>query len=132
MVRLSASEAEVALALRRKKPRLAAGLLNVAPDLTARTNALRHILTRLSMETYDPGKDRHGGPQDLNIAERGFEADSDPAQSALASRGSDPDPRWRFALLGMSMLLDDFKLAGEARRPVQPALTRAVPQGPLR
>jgi thiopeptide-type bacteriocin biosynthesis protein len=130
------------VALRRKEPRLAAGLLNVAPDLTARTNALRHILTRLSMETYDPEEERHGAPEGLDIAERVFVADSDAALPVLASRGSGPDARWRFALLGMSAFLDDFKLAGEARNGlietcsaqtrVPAALTPAVPQGPLR
>jgi thiopeptide-type bacteriocin biosynthesis protein len=93
------------------------------------------------METYDPEEERHGGPEGLGIAERVFETDSDAALSALASRDSDPDARWHFALLGMSCSWTTSSspakramafLRPSARRPVLAALTPAVPQGPLR
>lgn len=67
-------------------------------------------VSRLQLDTYEREVERYGGPDGIELAERIFEADSAAALAilALCGGGADGDARWRLALRGMHLLLDDL------------------------
>jgi thiopeptide-type bacteriocin biosynthesis protein len=77
-------------------------------------------LWRLQLDTYEREVERYGGPVGVELAERLFHADSE-AILALATVFPDDtrgDARWRLALLGMHLLLNDLGFDVDARRTV--------------
>jgi thiopeptide-type bacteriocin biosynthesis protein len=77
-------------------------------------------LWRLQFDTYEREVERYGGPEGIELAEQLFHADSE-AVLALATQFPNDargDARWRLALLGMDMLLDDLGFDLETRRAV--------------
>ena len=74
-------------------------------------------LWRLQLDTYEREIERYGGPEGILIAEKLFSADSDAALGIIELLWGDEgaDARWRLALRGMDMLLDDLGLDLEAK-----------------
>ena len=74
-------------------------------------------LWRFQLDSYEREVERYGGAEGLLIAEKIFSADSEAALGILELLSGDEgaDARWRFALRGMDMLLDDFGLDLEAK-----------------
>jgi len=72
---------------------------------------------RLQLDTYERETERYGGPEGIELSEQIFHADSDAAVAILGlTQGVfGPDARWRLALRGMDMLLDDLGLDLEAK-----------------
>jgi thiopeptide-type bacteriocin biosynthesis protein len=67
---------------------------------------------RLQVDTYDPEAERYGGAAGLDLAERLFHVDSVAVVRMLESTpaAERARQRWRLALLGTDMLLDDVGL----------------------
>ncbi|HME91344.1 MAG TPA: thiopeptide-type bacteriocin biosynthesis protein, partial [Myxococcaceae bacterium] len=74
-------------------------------------------LWRLQLDSYEREVERYGGAEGLLVAEKVFNADSEAALGILELLSGDEgaDARWRFALRGMDMLLDDLGLDLEAK-----------------
>jgi thiopeptide-type bacteriocin biosynthesis protein len=73
---------------------------------------------RLSFDTYEREIERYGGPEAIEHVERIFHADSDAVVELLAMfepGEAGAEERWRMALCGTSMLLEDVGLDEEAR-----------------
>jgi lantibiotic biosynthesis protein len=75
---------------------------------------------KLQLDTYEREVERYGGPEAIDLAERIFHADSDAALAILESfesaEGASARSRWRLALRGIHLLVDDLGFRGEARR----------------
>lgn len=75
---------------------------------------------RVELGTYERELDRYGGPTGIALAERLFQADSEAAlavvEAILGHGDLDSSGRWRLALRGMDLLLDDLGFGLEARR----------------
>lgn len=72
---------------------------------------------RFQFDTYEREVERYGGPEGIELAEKLFHADSDAVVGILELLSGDEgaDARWRLALRGMDMLLEDLGLAPDAR-----------------
>jgi thiopeptide-type bacteriocin biosynthesis protein len=94
----------------------------VWPALQAAADPLlaNGLAWRLQLDTYEREVERYGGPDGIELAERLFQADSDAALAlaGLLTEDARGDLRWRLALLGMDLLLADFRLGPEARRAI--------------
>jgi thiopeptide-type bacteriocin biosynthesis protein len=94
----------------------------VLPALEARMEPLLEegLLWRVQLDTYEREVERYGGPEGMRLAERLFHADSEAVLSLLEGLSGDEgaELRWLLALRGMSQLLEDLGLEGEARRAV--------------
>jgi len=80
----------------------------------------RGLLWRLQFDTYDRELERYGGPAGIELAERIFHIDSAAVLDIVASLAGDEggDARWRLALLGIDLLLEDLGLESDAKRTV--------------
>ncbi|XYH98533.1 lantibiotic dehydratase [Sorangium sp. So ce1128] len=71
------------------------------------------LVWKLQLDTYERETERYGGHEGMELSEQVFHADSDAVLELVGflarTEGAD-DARWRLALCGMDMLLDDFKL----------------------
>jgi thiopeptide-type bacteriocin biosynthesis protein len=86
------------------------------------------LVWRLQLDTYERETERYGGPEGVALSEELFHADSDAALdllSFLAGADAADDARWRLALCGMDMLLDDFELDLEAKAAIAERARRA-------
>jgi thiopeptide-type bacteriocin biosynthesis protein len=75
-------------------------------------------LWRMQLDTYDREVERYGGPEGIQHAERLFHVDSEAVleiMELLEPGDTGLDERWRLALRGMHMILDDLGLDLEAR-----------------
>lgn len=85
---------------------------DVLPRLHAAASSLldEGRLWRVQLDTYDRETERYGGPEGIALAEKVFEADSDAVLDVLDLLEGDEgaDYRWRIALRGVDMLLDDL------------------------
>jgi thiopeptide-type bacteriocin biosynthesis protein len=77
-------------------------------------------LWRLQLDTYEREVERYGGAEGMLLAERLFHADSQAVLELIPSLPEDArgNGRWRLALVGMDLLLNDLGLDLEARRAV--------------
>jgi len=86
----------------------------VLPLLERGTGALLDagLLWRVQIDTYEREMERYGGPDGIELAERAFWADSEAVTAIvdLLSGDEGMDARWRLALRGTDMLLDDLGL----------------------
>jgi thiopeptide-type bacteriocin biosynthesis protein len=75
---------------------------------------------RLVLQTYKRETDRYGGPRGIELAERIFQADSEAVAEIAAAYAGDEGAgaRWRLALRGADMMLDDAGVAFEDKRAV--------------
>jgi lantibiotic biosynthesis protein len=94
----------------------------VLPDLHARVAALvdEGLVWRMQLDTYEREVDRYGGPASTELVERIFCADSRAAASIVSLLAGDEgmDDRWRLALKGVDLLMDDFGLNDGGKRDV--------------
>src|SRR5262249_56320057 len=69
-------------------------------------------LWRFQLDSYEREVERYGGAEGLLVTEKIFSADSEAALGILELLSGDEgaDARWRFALRGMDMLLDELGL----------------------
>ena len=74
-------------------------------------------ISRIQLDTYEREVERYGGDRAIDLCEQIFAADSDATLAILASLSGDAaaDVRWRLALRGMHLLLDDLGLDLGAR-----------------
>lgn len=113
--------------------RIAASRHLSAPELLARLHEQAAPLLdggrlrKLVLDAYEPETDRYGGPEALPFIERWFRHDSEAALTLVAASAgaSGSDLRWRLALVGARLILDDFGFGPE---PAQEIL-RAVDKG---
>ena len=72
---------------------------------------------RLQLDTYEREVERYGGPAGMALCEEVFRADSDAALACVESTGGDEgaESRWRLALRGMDLLLEDLGLGLEEK-----------------
>ncbi len=73
---------------------------------------------RVAFDTYDREVERYGGASAVAIAEEIFHADSDAALEALRLQresGADAEARWRLAMVGALLLLEDSGLDAKGR-----------------
>jgi thiopeptide-type bacteriocin biosynthesis protein len=77
-------------------------------------------LWRVQLDTYEREVERYGGPEGIVLAERLFHVDSEAVLSILDLLEGDEgaDLRWRIALRGIDMLLNDLGLEGAAKQQV--------------
>jgi len=64
------------------------------------------------LDGYQRETERYGGPEGIELAEQIFQADSEAVLGLVESfaGGAAADARWRLALLGIDLLLDDLGL----------------------
>ena len=74
-------------------------------------------VVRLAVDTYEPEAERYGGAQALPLIEAMFEADSEAALAILGLTAGDAgmEMRWRLALRGSDMVLEDLGLGAADR-----------------
>lgn len=72
---------------------------------------------RVQLDTYEREVERYGGDRGIVVAEKGFCADTVAVANILALLEGDAaaDARWRLALAGIHLLLDDLGYTLEAR-----------------
>jgi thiopeptide-type bacteriocin biosynthesis protein len=78
-------------------------------------------LWRLELGTYEREIERYGGEAGLDACEAIFHADSQ-AVLAIVAAGAPPEARWRLALAGVAMLLEDLIDDPQQRRAVAAAM----------
>lgn len=104
----------------------------VLPALAATAAPLQNDgqLWRMQFDTYEREVERYGGPIGIELAERLFHADSAAALAitTLLDGDAGADARWRLALRGIDMLLDDLGFDFTVKR----ALVRRVRDAYLR
>jgi thiopeptide-type bacteriocin biosynthesis protein len=104
-------------------------LAEVMPRLHAAAAPLLEAgqLWRLQLDTYEREVERYGGDHGIGLAERVFAADSEAVLAILGSVSGDAglDLRWRLALAGIDLLLEDLGLTLEQKR----TLTRRQREG---
>ncbi|MCC6129445.1 MAG: thiopeptide-type bacteriocin biosynthesis protein, partial [Acidobacteria bacterium] len=74
---------------------------------------------KLQLDTYDREVERYGGAAGIEIAEKIFHADSETVieiLSMLEAGEAGEEERWKLALLGTDILLDDFGFSLEEKR----------------
>jgi thiopeptide-type bacteriocin biosynthesis protein len=73
---------------------------------------------KLVLQTYKRETDRYGGPRGIELAERIFQADSEAVAEIAAAYAGDEGAgaRWRLALRGADMMLDDAGVGFEDKR----------------
>jgi lantibiotic biosynthesis protein len=89
-------------------------------------NAIAHRLVdagdvwRVELDTYEREVERYGGDQAIELAERVFHADSEAVLAMLRALHGDASAvlRWRAALAGIDVLLDDFGFALDDKRTI--------------
>jgi thiopeptide-type bacteriocin biosynthesis protein len=77
-------------------------------------------VSRVCIDTYEREVERYGGDRGIELAERVFHIDAEAAVelvAACAGQGG-ADARWRLTLLGMHLLLDDFRVELADRIPM--------------
>ena len=81
-------------------------------------------VSRLAVDTYKPEADRYGGDAAMPVVEAMFQADSECVLDIVAMLSGDEgmDARWRLALRGTDMLLDDLGLSWDEKRAVMRSL----------
>jgi thiopeptide-type bacteriocin biosynthesis protein len=94
----------------------------VLPELFAAATPLLDDgrIGRLVLQTYKRETDRYGGPAGIELAERIFQADSEAVAEIAAAYVGDEGAaaRWRLALRGADMMLDDAGVGFEDKRVV--------------
>jgi lantibiotic biosynthesis protein len=94
----------------------------VFPRLQARIAPLLDDgrLWRVQLDTYEREVERYGGPEGIVLAERLFHVDSEAVLAILDMLEGDEgaDFRWRLALRGIDMLLNDLGLEGPDKQKV--------------
>jgi thiopeptide-type bacteriocin biosynthesis protein len=80
---------------------------------------------RVQLDTYERESERYGGPEGMELSERIFHVDSD-AVIGIIGLLEGADARWRLALRGMDMLLDDLGLDLEAKHALMDKLRRGL------
>jgi thiopeptide-type bacteriocin biosynthesis protein len=77
-------------------------------------------LWRVQFDTYEREVERYGGPDGIELAERLFHADSTAVLALADAFAADArgDVRWRLALFGMDLLLNDLGFDLATRREV--------------
>ncbi|MFL5350540.1 MAG: lantibiotic dehydratase [Hyalangium sp.] len=72
---------------------------------------------RLQLDTYEREVERYGGPGGIEMVEELFAADSEAALELVEAYSGDEgvDLRWRLALKGMDLMLDDLGLSLDAK-----------------
>jgi len=72
---------------------------------------------RVTYDTYQREIERYGGQVGIELAERIFHADSEAVVSLLSliRKAGSEDYRWRLAILGLDILLDDFGFSTSAK-----------------
>jgi thiopeptide-type bacteriocin biosynthesis protein len=76
------------------------------------------LLWRMQLDTYEREVERYGGPEGIQLAERLFHVDSETVletMEMLEPGDTGLDERWRLALRGMHMILNDLGFDLEAR-----------------
>ena len=78
------------------------------------------LIHRVQLDTYEREIERYGGDDGIELAEQLFHADSDAVLAVIRTldTASELDDRWRFALLGIDLLLQDLRLDLGQRRSV--------------
>jgi len=96
--------------------RLYSGLLPNLHDLLTREMQQRRIW-RVSLDTYEQEVERYGGARSMALAEDYFCADSAAMIRILHDRDGAArlDERWRWAMLGIHQMLDDFAYTAEQK-----------------
>jgi lantibiotic biosynthesis protein len=92
----------------------------VLPRLQAATAPLLEAgqLWRMQLDTYEREVERYGGDRGIELAEQMFAADSEAVLTILESLSGDAglDLRWRLAMCGIDLLLEDLGFTlGEKR-----------------
>jgi thiopeptide-type bacteriocin biosynthesis protein len=94
----------------------------VLPSLQAATAPLVEAgqLWRMQLDTYEREVERYGGDRGIELAEQVFAADSEAVLTIMGSLWGDAglDLRWRLAMCGIDLLLDDLGLTLEEKRSV--------------
>lgn len=77
-------------------------------------------LWRMQLDTYEREVERYGGDRGIELAEQLFTADSKAVLTILGSLSGDAglDLRWRLAMAGIDLLLEDLGLTLEEKRSV--------------
>lgn len=77
-------------------------------------------LWRFQLDTYDREVERYGGPAGIGLSERLFHADSEAVLSIVELLEGDEgaEARWRLAVYGTDLLLDDLGFDAEGKRAV--------------
>lgn len=87
-------------------------LAEVLPSLAAEVEAgvAAGKIRKLQLDTYEPEVERYGGDHGMPLAEELFAVDSEACLAIVETLSGDAgaDARWRLALRGMDMLLEDF------------------------
>ena len=84
-----------------------AGALLPALHAAAERERAAGRLWRLELGTYEREIERYGGAAAIDACEEIFQADSE-AALAIVAAGASQDRRWRLALAGVSLLLEDL------------------------
>jgi thiopeptide-type bacteriocin biosynthesis protein len=97
-------------------------LSEVAPALEALAAPLLSDgrLWRMQFDTYDREVERYGGASGIGLTERLFHADSEAVLSIIDLLEGDAgaDVRWRLAVCGIDLLLDDLGLDDAVKRTI--------------
>jgi lantibiotic biosynthesis protein len=96
--------------------RLCAELLPALYDATA-SFIDRGSIWRIDLGTYEREVERYGGAAGIKLAEKLFWIDSEAVLAALSALRGDEgaQARWRLALFGADLLLDDFGLSTDEK-----------------
>jgi thiopeptide-type bacteriocin biosynthesis protein len=78
------------------------------------------LIHRVQLDTYDREIERYGGDAGIELAEQLFHADSEAVLAVIRTLdvASELDERWRYALLGIDVMLHDLRLDLAQRRSV--------------
>ena len=94
----------------------------VQPAIQAAVSSLLEDgwLWRVQFDTYEREVERYGGPEGIALAEQVFHADSEAVLAIveLLSGDEGADARWKLALRGIDMLLNDLGLDLDAKRAI--------------
>jgi thiopeptide-type bacteriocin biosynthesis protein len=97
-------------------------LSEVLPALESRVAPLLADgrLWRFQLDTYDREVERYGGPEGIGVCERLFHVDSEAVLAIVELLHGDEgaEARWRLALAGTHLLLDDLGFDAQGRRAV--------------
>jgi len=77
-------------------------------------------LWRMQLDTYDREIERYGGPAGIVLAERLFHADSEAVLATVDLLEGDEgaDARWRLAVCGIDVFLEDFRFDAGGKRAI--------------
>lgn len=100
-------------------------LVEVLPALAAEVEAsvAAGKIRKLQLDTYEPEVERYGGDHGMPLAEELFAVDSEACLAIVEMLSGDAgaDARWRLALRGMDMLLEDFGCSLAAKHAIAQA-----------